>query len=329
MPVVECASNRTSTVRGLINASEDRYTDDTKFMPHRCPYLEAEKTLFDAARLPSGKRRFAAIHDIASRWAPVDSFYIARADHLAETLLFVYNMDAGRFDGPETKPMGPGPTSRAVRSRRPVLVDAADAERGMAFGDTTRRSLTLFHAPLGGKPCEGALGFFSYTADAFSAEALRRFEWLALRVTDLVAREGRSPSVDRERHREEGRRELAEAVVQLLNVQAARTPCPGTVEFLQELQTDVYTLDRVRTPIALPGLAGCDRNERVLALLVARNATQDDIAVRFDTSVSTVKRRQAVLAKKLGLANERAAFVRHLREIEAACRPADLKSVTP
>lgn len=147
------------------------------------------------------------LHACAALMGTVDAFYVCLYMREAEMLHFVYNFDGRVFDDPVILPMGGGPTSWAVRHKRPFILNEgseATQSAGVSFGDIKRATLSAVHVPMrvlaaGDSAGDGGaraspvrvVGVFSaqsYKAGAYGAEVIGALQWLADRAGLALSR---------------------------------------------------------------------------------------------------------------------------------------------
>jgi len=140
-------------------------------------------------------RLYEFLHATAGRIAPVDAFYVCLYSQADQALFFAYNVDGEVYDVPVTLPLGDGPTSRVVRSGRPLVLNGlAEAETagGVMFGQMERLSHAALHVPIRAQDGKTVLGVFSahtYRPHFYGAEAVAAIQWLADRAGMSLARE--------------------------------------------------------------------------------------------------------------------------------------------
>lgn len=170
--------------------------------PRPCPLSPALVRLLEEAdrdlrRLEPENpyRLYEFLHATACRFAPVDSFYVCLYSEAHQALFFAYNVDDNVYDVPATLPLGDGPTSRVIRSGRPVVwntVEEARTAAGVMFGQMERFSHAAMHVPIraqDGKTVLGVLSAHTYEPCPYSAEAVAALQWLADRAGMALTRE--------------------------------------------------------------------------------------------------------------------------------------------
>ena len=173
-----------------------------KDTPRPCSLSPATVALLEAAdrdlrRLEPENpyRLYEFLHATARRLAPVDAFYVCLYSEAHQALFFAYNVDGDVYDVPVTLPLGDGPTSRVIRSGRPIVWNNPDESArvgGIMFGQMERPSLAALHVPIraqDGKTVLGVLSAHTYAPQPYSAEAVGALQWLADRAGMALTRE--------------------------------------------------------------------------------------------------------------------------------------------
>jgi len=158
---------------------------------------------------------YELIYDVANRIAPLGCFYVCLYSPGSEEIHFAYNRDGDYLEEPCTLPLGDGPTSWVIRNHRPFILNETNAavqRRGIAFGDTTRRSESAIHLPMrtigaGGKRhVIGVLSAQSYEPHSFGPSAIALLQTLADRAATILHQDS---------EHEECRRRIAAAEIEV------------------------------------------------------------------------------------------------------------------
>ena len=142
-------------------------------------------------------RLYEFLHATVRRFAPVNAFYVCLYSEPDRALFFAYNAEGEVYDAPVTLPLGNGPTSQAIKQRRPILLNSkaeASALGTIQFGQMEQSTLSQVHVPIHAQPGTdgpiiGVLSAQAYPADAYSPEAVQALQWLADRAGMALARE--------------------------------------------------------------------------------------------------------------------------------------------
>lgn len=140
-------------------------------------------------------RLYEFLHTTAGRIAPVDAFYVCLYSQADQALFFAYNVDGDVYDVPVTLPLGDGPTSRVVRSGRPLVLNGlaeAVTGGGIMFGQMERFSHAAVHVPIraeDGRTVLGVLSAHTYGPHPYGPEAVTALQWLADRAGVALTRE--------------------------------------------------------------------------------------------------------------------------------------------
>lgn len=145
-------------------------------------------------------RLYEFLHQTVCRFAPVDAFYVCLYSEANQALFFAYNAEGDVYDVPVTLPLGEGPTSRAIKQRRPVVWNTEQEARscgGIMFGQIEQYTLSAMHVPIraqvkgqeGDAPILGVVSAQTYQADAYSKYAVHALQWLADRAGTALSRE--------------------------------------------------------------------------------------------------------------------------------------------
>lgn len=144
-------------------------------------------------------RLYEFLHATAARLAPVDAFYVCLYSEADRALFFAYNVDGDVYDVPVTLPLGHGPTSRAVRSGCPVVVN--DRQEAcltglIPFGQTERVSRAAVHVPIraqdgktSARTVLGVLSAHTYGPDPYTPQSVAALQRLADRAGVALTRE--------------------------------------------------------------------------------------------------------------------------------------------
>ena len=129
----------------------------------------------------------------------MDAFYVCLYSEADKALFFAYNVDGDVYDVPVTLPLGHGPTSRAVRSGCPVVVN--DRQEAcltglIPFGQMERISRAAVHVPIRAQDAKtdartvlGVLSAHTYGPDPYTPEAVAALQRLADRAGVALTRE--------------------------------------------------------------------------------------------------------------------------------------------
>ena len=145
-------------------------------------------------------RLYEFLHQTVCRFAPVDAFYVCLYSEANQSLFFAYNAEGDVYDAPITLPLGEGPTSRAIKQRRPVVWNTEQEARscgGIMFGQMERITLSAMHVPIraqsgeqgGDVPILGVVSAQTYQGDAYSKPTVHALQWLADRAGMALSRE--------------------------------------------------------------------------------------------------------------------------------------------
>ncbi len=280
--------------------------------------LGAERHLLASlgARAPA----YASIHRAAQAIVPLHAFYLCLYEPKNRRLRFEYNGDDDGLDTPETFALGSGPTSRAVRTGKPHVINhfRDEGSSTLTFGNPGRRSRGAIHLPFwdgapgatGGGPPLGVLSVQSYTLDAYDRRQVEAVRWLAARAAHLLrdTEAQVAEAAARAAQAEEGRRRRLERIVGILD--AHGTPPELRAAILRELGDEPAPVRRLDTD------ALTDRELQAVAL-VAQGLTYGRIADVLVVGKETVKTHVRRAYPKLGLSDGRA-LPRHLSDLLAA-----------
>ena len=143
-------------------------------------------------------RLYEFLHQTVCRFVPVDAFYVCLYSEANQALFFAYNAEGDVYDAPVTLPLGEGPTSRAVKQRRPVVWNTkreALSCGGVMFGQMERYTRSAMHVPIRAEgqgreaPVLGVVSAQTYQSDAYSTQAVHALQWLADRAGMALSRE--------------------------------------------------------------------------------------------------------------------------------------------
>lgn len=145
-------------------------------------------------------RLYEFLHQTVCRFAPVDAFYVCLYSEVNQALFFAYNAEGDVYDTPVTLPLGEGPTSRAIKQRRPVVWNTEQEARscgGIMFGQMDRHTLSAMHVPIraqsgergGDAPIIGVVSAQSYQGEAYAPQTVQALQWLADRAGMALSRE--------------------------------------------------------------------------------------------------------------------------------------------
>ena len=148
--------------------------------------LEAELR-FAAAYAQNPDALYTLLHHTAARLVPVDSCYICLSFQNEQVLHFVYTFDGNVFNDPVSMPMGDGPTSTVMRSKKAFVLSATTEPvqaAGTSFGDIHKVSRSALHVPMrvamsGEERIVGVFSVQSYEQDAYTHNATALIQWLA------------------------------------------------------------------------------------------------------------------------------------------------------
>ncbi|MGI4789346.1 MAG: LuxR C-terminal-related transcriptional regulator [Janthinobacterium lividum] len=145
-------------------------------------------------------RLYEFLHTTVRRFAPVDAFYVCLYSEADQALFFAYNAEGDVYDAPLTLPLGDGPTSRAIKQRRPIVWNN-EAKSSMVnrirFGQVDRITRSAMHVPIhahSGNPGTdgtilGVISAQAYPADAYPPQSVHALQWLADRAGMALTRE--------------------------------------------------------------------------------------------------------------------------------------------
>jgi DNA-binding CsgD family transcriptional regulator len=192
---------------------------------------------------------YELLHEIASRIAHTDAFYIALYSEADETLFFPYKIDGRIHDTPSTVSLGKGPSSWVVRYNKPFVLNTeneATQRAGGSFGVQERASRSAVHVPLrainenGHEEVIGVLSAQSYQRDAYDGLIVRALQWLA----DCAARR-----MHRERNESELNDQVESATLRAVEErQRLFTAVDEFLRMLAEISTQAETVRQL-----LPG----------------------------------------------------------------------------
>ena len=150
-------------------------------------------------------RLYELLHTTVKQIAPVDAFYVCLYSEVHEALFFAYNAEGDTYDIPVTLPLGDGPTSQAIKLRRPVVWNSEQeslAVAGVRFGQMERITRSAIHVPIhaqeGSKkgvatkksvPVLGVVSIQAYPVNAYTPQTVRVLQWLADRAGVALSRE--------------------------------------------------------------------------------------------------------------------------------------------
>ena len=150
-------------------------------------------------------RLYDLLHTTVRRIAPVDAFYVCLYSEADQALFFAYNAEGDVYDAPMTLPLGNGPTSQAIKLRRPVVWNSEPeslAVAGIRFGQMDRITRSAIHVPIHaqediktgatakkGVPVLGVVSIQAYPVDAYTPQTVRALQWLADRAGVALSRE--------------------------------------------------------------------------------------------------------------------------------------------
>lgn len=291
----------------------------------------------EISAIPTGDafRLYECLHRIASRIAPAETFYICLYSEADQSLLFPYNFDKCLYDSPSTFPLGEGPASWVVRHKRPFVWNTEEEARqvnAIYFGEMESTTLSAIHVPIRALPANsdapvlGVLSAQSYRPNAYDAQTVRVFEWLADRAGMALSRE---QDQTRDSEHQQQAAVLADAFVQMLSqisreAQALQSLAPPDSPALHDAiaalcrscyrrQTEAnelpLRLDRLPSapPVPVPPandpLAPLTNREREILSLLASGASNAAIAAKLYVSPNTVKDHLKHIFQKLGVKN--------------------------
>lgn len=145
-------------------------------------------------------RLYEFLHTAVRRFMPVDAFYVCLYSEPSRALFFAYNAEGDIYDAPVTLPLGEGPTSQAIKQRRPIVWNTeseAHSCGGVMFGQMEQFTLSAMHVPIraqvGGQeedaPILGVVSAQTYQAGAYSPHCVQALQWLADRAGMALTRE--------------------------------------------------------------------------------------------------------------------------------------------
>jgi DNA-binding NarL/FixJ family response regulator len=318
-------------------------SDLNQFSPQLAEILrDAYRTM---SYLPAGQRRM-----LYNQWrvtmgtiAPVDSFYVAFfRDNQYLVLPYV-------FDTPNEEPPGHqiyGPDRLAAwikKNAKPYLYSMDDGRllhRGYSFGDQERLSrdaiaVPLLEPSLDGPTVIGLASMQSYQSGVYNEEIARAFQWLGGCVVIALAREredvaqearlfgnddlGAGPIsvvdvVEAFGHRLEQLRSKIAGITEndLSDPKAVLRAVDGLRDMCERAQSEMNELLMRPSREAQIFLDKLTSREQEIALLMADDFTNEEIANRLGITVATVKTHVTRVLDKFGV-RQRAAVAAKLR----------------
>ncbi|WP_371402008.1 response regulator transcription factor [Kribbella sp. NBC_00662] len=318
-------------------------SDLSQFSPWLAEILrDAYRTL---SYLPDGQRR-----KLFNQWrvtmgtiAPVDSFYVAFfRDEQYLVLPYVYDAPEERSPGHQI--YGPDRLAAWIKGNaKPYCYRMDDGlllHRGFSFGDEERLSRDAIAVPLlqpsaHGAAVIGLASMQSYQSGVYDGEVVRAFQWLADGVVRALVRE--QEDIARESTLF-GREALASGPVSVVDVleafgqqleqlrgeiirmvdgglsdpQTVLRDLHGLRDRCERAQAEMNDLLMRPSAEARTFLELLTSREREVALLLADDLTNEEIARQLSITVSTVKTHVTRILDKLGV-RQRAAVIAKLR----------------
>ncbi|MFF1819715.1 LuxR C-terminal-related transcriptional regulator [Kribbella sp. NPDC058245] len=294
--------------------------------------------------LPTGQRR-----KLYNQWrvtmgtiAPVDSFYVAFfRDN--QYLVIPYIFDTPKEEPPGHQTYGPDRLAAWIKKNsKPYLYSMDDGRllnRGHSFGDQERLSrdaiaVPLLEPSLDGPTVVGLASMQSYESGVYDEEIARAFQWLAesvvralVREREDVARESRllggdSPGagpmsvvdvVEASGHRLEQLRSKIISITEndLPDPEAVRRELGKLRDMCERAQSEINDLLLRPSAEAQIFLDKLTSREQEVALLLADDLTNNEIASKLRITVPTVKAHVTRILEKFGV-RQRAAVAAKL-----------------
>jgi len=156
--------------------------------------LGVERRLAGSAKARS--EVYERLHRTARDLIPLDAFYLCLYEPKNRRLRFEHNGDEDGLDTPEVFPLGEGPTSRAIKLGKVLVLNHLRDEKAttFTFGDPGRRSRGAIHLPFWdgvtgaggtGSPL-GVISAQSYSRDTYGREHVNALRWLSARAVHLI-----------------------------------------------------------------------------------------------------------------------------------------------
>ncbi|MFI6827572.1 LuxR C-terminal-related transcriptional regulator [Kribbella sp. NPDC050241] len=294
--------------------------------------------------LPTGQRR-----KLYNQWrvtmgtiAPVDSFYVAFfRDN--QYLVIPYMFDTPKELPPGHQTYGPDRLAAWIKKNsKPYLYSMDDGRllhRGHSFGDDERLSrdaiaVPLLEPSLDGPTVIGLASMQSYESGVYNEEIARAFQWLAESVVTALAREredaaresrlfggdipGAGPMsvvdvVEASGHRLEQLRSKIISITEndLPDPEAVRRELGELRDMCERAQSEINDLLMRPSAEAQSFLDKLTSREQEVALLLADDLTNNEIASELGITVPTVKAHVTRILDKFGV-RQRAAVAAKL-----------------